>query len=99
MFVLLTVPHFHSSLMITGKAGAYRSEGLCGATTLSITTLNKMGLVTTLSIMGLVTTLSINVQHNSIECHFAECRYTECRSAVFAGFHSKGSAVSLARWK
>ncbi len=24
--------------------------------------------------MGLVTTLSIDIQHNSIECHYAECR-------------------------
>ena len=23
---------------------------------------------------GLVTTLSIDIQHNSIECHYAECR-------------------------
>jgi len=36
-----------------------------GATTLSITTL---------SIMGLVKTLSIDIQHNSIECHYPECR-------------------------
>ncbi len=34
-----------------------------GATTLSITTL---------SIMGLVTTLSMDIQLNSIECHYAE---------------------------
>jgi len=24
--------------------------------------------------MSLVTTLSIDIQHNSIECHYAECR-------------------------
>ncbi len=24
--------------------------------------------------MGLVTTLSLDIQHNSIECHYAECR-------------------------
>jgi hypothetical protein len=24
--------------------------------------------------MGLVTTLSIDIDHNSIECHYAECR-------------------------
>jgi hypothetical protein len=34
----------------------------------------------TLSIMGLVTTLSIDIQHNTIECHYAKCcRYAECR--------------------
>ncbi len=42
-----------------------RSYHLDGATALSITTI---------SIMGLVTTLSIDIQHNSIECHYAECR-------------------------
>ncbi len=26
-------------------------------------------------------TLSIDIQHNSIECHYAECRYTDCRYA------------------
>jgi hypothetical protein len=45
-----------------------------GATTLSkmtigITTFRIMGLLTTLSI----TILSIDIQHNSIECHYAEC--------------------------
>ncbi len=29
---------------------------------------------TTLSIMGLVMTLSIDIQLNSVECHYAECR-------------------------
>ena len=28
----------------------------------------------TLSIVGLVTTLRIDIQHNSIECHYAECQ-------------------------
>ncbi len=26
-------------------------------------------------------TLSIDIQHNSIECHYAECRYAECHYA------------------
>jgi hypothetical protein len=26
-------------------------------------------------------TVSIDIQHNSIECHYAECRYAECRYA------------------
>jgi hypothetical protein len=29
--------------------------------------------------MGLVATLNIDIQHNSIECHYAQCRYAECR--------------------
>ncbi len=41
-----------------------------GATTFSIMALS----ITTLSIMGLVPTLSIDIQHNSIECHYPECR-------------------------
>ncbi len=41
-----------------------------GATTLSITTLSTM----TLIIMGLVKTFRIDIQPNSIECHYAECR-------------------------
>ncbi len=32
----------------------------------------------TFSIMGLVMTLSIDIQHNSIECHYAECLYADC---------------------
>ncbi len=35
--------------------------------------------ITTLNIMGLVMTLSIDIQHNSIECHYAECLYDDCR--------------------
>ncbi len=44
-----------------------------GATTLSIMTFSIMGLVKTLS--------SIDIQHNSVECHYAECRYAACRYA------------------
>ncbi len=27
-------------------------------------------------------TLSIDIQHNSIECHYAECHYAECRNYI-----------------
>ncbi len=35
-------------------------------------------------------TLSIDIQHNSIECHYAECRYAECSNAEchYAECHS-----------
>ncbi len=29
-------------------------------------------------------TLSIDIQHNSIECHYAQCRYAECRDYLNA---------------
>ncbi len=46
-----------------------------GATTFSITTFCITTLsIMTLGIMGLVTTPSIDIQYNSIECHYAECR-------------------------
>jgi hypothetical protein len=47
-----------------------QSAEFFGATTLNITTF----IITTLSIMEQNTTLSIDIQHNSIECHYAECR-------------------------
>ncbi len=54
-----------------------------GFATLSITTFSIM----TLSIIGLVTALSIDIQHNSIECHYAECRdYLNVTLSVVAPF-------------
>ncbi len=44
--------------------------------------------------------LSIDIQHNSIECHYAECSYAECRdylNVILSGFIINAVMLSVFR--